>query len=167
MGFFFECWLQAFDLQRRAPVIFMSKFEAYRNNITKESITKLRSSNIDITSLQLRMQERFTQIGLLQLTVNYVRPVAFVVVQCPVQQHLLSSVLFYHEIGPANLIAFLITSCRALSNRERRTLTFHLMTYEALEGKDLNISCLKELNRHKIHGILVNCMLFLLPIALI
>lgn len=41
------------------------------------------------------------------------------------------------------------------------------MTYEALEGKDLNISCLKELNQHKIHGILVNCMLFLLPIALI
>lgn len=41
------------------------------------------------------------------------------------------------------------------------------MTYEALEGKDSNISCLKELNRHKIYGILVNCMLFLLPIALI
>lgn len=41
------------------------------------------------------------------------------------------------------------------------------MTYEALEGKDLNISCLKELNQHKIYGILVNCMLFLLPIALI
>ena len=37
------------------------------------------------------------------------------------------------------------------------------MTYEALEGKDLNISCLKELNRHKIHGILSTACYFYCP----